>query len=88
MNENKTLDLSMLSDTEAAAVKNGFDLFLKGENTKARYFGYVDKTDMKRFAKIFGYIDKRSLILGAVAATVGCICGVIINEVKKRKGEF
>lgn len=71
MNE-KILDLSALSQADYERVLAGWEDFNK--NTKvARYFGYVDKKNLKHVCKFMNYVDARSWIGGLlfVPAVVG-----------------
>ena len=62
----KILDCSKLSEAGFDAIKNGYDKFVK-PSSRLRYFGYVDKRDMKDLCRNFRYTDKRSFVKGGVA---------------------
>ena len=60
MNE-KILDLSTLPDSAVIAIKEGFKMFT--ENTdRQRYFGYVDKRDLRDMCKRYEYTDVASFM--------------------------
>ena len=72
MNE-KVIDLSMIPEDKAELVLSGWKKF--NENTScARYFGYVDKHELKKLVGKFHYFDGRAFIGGGLVAT-GIILG-------------
>ena len=82
MNE-KVIDMSMLSDWEAASIADGWRKF--NENTKIpRYFGYVDKTDLKAMNKAFKYVDTKSWVSGVVVGA-GLVLGYGYYKLRKKK---
>lgn len=84
MNE-KTLDLSALSDIEVAKVKTGLDQFLN-DKSKIRYFGaVVGKKDLKKLCKLFGYCDTRSWIGGAICGATAMFGGMAYCAYKHKK---
>ena len=59
------LDFSMAPPEEFINIKRGYDLFLT--NTKReRYFGYVDKKELKYICKHFGYVNPKTFLQGCV----------------------
>lgn len=86
MDENKMLDCSKLNTTEVEAVRRGLTKFM--ESTKARYFGYVDKRELKNLNRLFNYTDKRSFLKGS-AITVGAfwVGSKIKKKFKENKAE-
>ena len=84
MNE-KVIDMSMLSDESAARIANGWKLF--NENTKIpRYFGYVDKTELKAMNRAFNYVDTRSWVSGAIIGA-GLVLGYGYHQLRKKKAK-
>ena len=73
MNE-RILDLSTLSQMDYEKIKVGYEKF--NNNTCVRYFGYIDKKDMKNLCRAMNYVDARSWISGLlfVPAVLGSAC--------------
>lgn len=51
----RVLDLSTLSEEDYLKILKGWNDFANPSNSRVRYFGYVDKTEIKKLAKVFGY---------------------------------
>ena len=83
----KILDLSALSQADYELVKTGWESF--NNNTKvARYFGYVDKKELKKMCRFMNYVDTRSWIGGLLfVPTVlgGAYVGYKISEFIENK---
>lgn len=79
MDENmKKLYVSLADD---AHIVSGFTKFVNNTD-RLRYFGYVDKRDLKKLCKTFRYTDARSFVKGGIvtAAAIG-----LYNLYKKSK---
>lgn len=83
MDSKRFLDCSELSMEQFTKIQNGYNCFLNDTN-KARYFGYVDKTELKTLNRLFGYCDRRSWFSGFV---IGAGVIVLCNSYKKTKEE-
>lgn len=80
MNE-RILDMSALSQADYERIKTGWEQFNK--NDCARYFGYVDKKDLKKLCRVFNYVDTRSWVSGLLfvpAVIGGAYVGYKISE--------
>lgn len=88
MDENKMLDCSKLNTTEVEAIKRGLKKFVDENTHKARYFGYVDKADLKVMNRVFHYTDTRSFLKGsAITAGVLWVGSKIKKKLKENKPE-
>lgn len=67
MNE-KILDMSVLSQADYEKIKTGWEKF--NNNNCARYFGYIDKKDLKNLCRTFNYVDTRSWVAGLLFVPV------------------
>ena len=90
MDSKRFLDCSELSMEQFTKIQNGYNDFLNSTN-KARYFGYVDKTELKILNRVFGYVDGRSWMSGlliGVGTTIFCYNYKKLKEnERKRKVE-
>lgn len=79
MDENMKKVSEMLAN-DAVSVK-AYETFLSATD-RLRYFGYVDKRELKKLCKAFNYTDTRSFIKGGIvtAAAIG-----LYNLYKKSK---
>ena len=80
MNE-KILDMSVLSQLDYEKVKSGWDKF--NTNTCARYFGYIDKKDMKNLCRTMNYVDGRSFVSGMLFIPVVLGCAYVGHKIHK-----
>ena len=67
MNEELRKTTERLLEDEIAV--QAYKYFLESKARK-RYFGYVDKRELKRLCKDFNYTDARSFIKGGITAAV------------------
>ena len=65
MNENMKKVSEMLAND--AVIVKAYETFLNAGD-RPRYFGYVDKQDLKKLCKAFHYTDTRSFVKGGIAA--------------------
>jgi hypothetical protein len=79
MDENMKKVSEMLAN-DVISVK-AYETFLTATD-RLRYFGYVDKKELKRLCRRFNYTDGRSFIKGGI--TVAAIIG-LINLYRKTK---
>jgi len=75
----KIIDCSSFSDREFENIQRGFKHFMERTHL-ARYFGYVDKKELKNLNRAFNYTDKRSFVKGGIVAA-----GVIWAGTKIKK---
>ena len=64
----KILDMSALSQADYDRIKTGWEQF--NNNDCARYFGYIDKKDLKKLCRMFNYVDTYSWIGGLLFVPV------------------
>ena len=67
MDENMKKISEMLAN-DAVSVK-AYETFLNAGD-RLRYFGYVDKRELKKLCKAFHYTDARSFVKGGIATAV------------------
>lgn len=86
MEENKRiLDLTnVCNDAEFAAIKRGFDAAMANTDRR-RYFGYVDKHELKTICKWCGYVDKAAMWKGAVVAWLGMAGGMVVIKLLENR---
>lgn len=75
----KILDCSTFSKEEFENIQRGFKHFMERTHIN-RYFGYVDKKELKNLNRAFNYTDKRSFVKGGIV-TAGVIWAG--SEIKK-----
>lgn len=80
--ENKTLDLSALSDLEFEKVKSGFDSFINGDPKEVKYFGYLNKKGVKTLYHLV--YDGRNLVIGTIiGSSMITVVGYLLWKHKK-----
>ena len=75
----KILDCSGFNEQEFECVKRGLSSMFSNTN-KRRYFGYVDKKELKKLNRLFHYTDKCSFVKGGIV-----VAGVIWAGSKVKK---
>lgn len=78
--DEKLKTISTMLANDEISVK-AYETFLTATD-RLRYFGYVDKHELKRLCRAFNYTDTRSFIKGGIAAAA--IIG-LINLARKSK---
>lgn len=80
----KILDCSSMSDFQFTSVKQGFDAMVNNVH-KHRYFGYVDKVNLKDILRTLHYTDKRSFVKGGLFVTGVIIAGKAAKHLIEKK---
>lgn len=63
---------------------NAYKKFLEGGG-RLRYYGYVDKRELKSLCRNFNYTDTRSFIKGGIAASVIILAINYIRKINETK---
>lgn len=84
--KNAALDLTKLPEGEFEPIMRGFKKFCDKDNDVTKYFGYVDKTDLKVLNRAFKYTDGLSFAKGAVAGLgiAGLVTGIVTAVAKEK----
>ena len=86
--DNTTLDLTKIGCDESGmkAIARGFDKFCDVNVRGQKYFGYIEKKDLKYLCRGFNYTDGLSFVKGGLVTA--CVAGAIVlvsKEVKERR---
>lgn len=86
--DNTTLDLTKIGCDESGmkAIARGFDKFCDVNVRCQKYFGLVEKKDLKDMCRAFNYTDGVSFLKGSLVTV--CVAGAIFlvsKEVEERR---
>ena len=86
--DNFTLDLTKIGCDESGmeAIERGFDRFCDVNVRGAKFFGLIEKKDLKDLCRAFNYTDTSSFVKGSFAAA-GIIGAIVLIDkgVKERR---
>lgn len=86
--DNTTLDLTKIGCDESGmkAIARGFDKFCDVNVRGAKYFGFIEKKDLKYLCRAFNYTDGLSFVKGGlVTAGVAGAIVLVRKEIKERR---
>ena len=84
MEETKqVLDLTNFSEEDFTKIKRGLDLF--NTNNCSRYFGYVDKTELKTLNKSFGVVTLSDVVVGGLVVAGGILVVQGVRKIFKKQ---
>ena len=86
--DNTTLDLTKIGCDESGmkAIARGFDRFCDVNVRGAKFFGLIEKKDLKDLCRAFNYTDGLSFVKGGlVTAGVAGAIVLISKEIKERR---
>ena len=86
--DNFTLDLTKIGCDESGmkAIAQGFDRFCDVNVRGAKFFGLIEKKDLKSLCRAFNYTDGLSFVKGGlVTAFVAGAIVLVSKEVKERR---
>ena len=86
--DNFTLDLTKIGCDESGmkAIERGFDRFCDVNVRGAKFFGLIEKKDLKDLCRAFNYTDGLSFVKGGLVTA--CVAGAIVlvsKEIKERR---
>lgn len=86
--DNFTLDLTKIGCDESGmkAIARGFDRFCDVNVRGAKFFGLIEKKDLKDLCRAFNYTDGLSFVKGGlVTAGVAGAIVLVSKEIKERR---
>ena len=92
--DNFTLDLTKIGCDESGmkAIERGFDRFCDVSVRGAKFFGLIEKKDLKSLCRAFNYTDGLSFVKGGLVTA--CVAGAIflvskeVEEGRKKKASI
>ena len=86
--DNFTLDLTKIGCDESGmkAIERGFDRFCDVNVRGAKFFGLIEKKDLKDLCRAFNYTDELSFVKGGLfAILVGSASFLVTKKVLERR---
>ena len=86
--DNTTLDLTKIGCDESGmkAIERGFDRFCDVNVRGAKFFGLIEKKDLKDLCRAFNYTDGLSFVKGSMFAIgVGSVSFLVTKKVLERR---